>query len=95
MRYYTHDEIRAALARILGREPKEEVWERLVEEDYVREVWEETAEIDYLIVKYREFNRIPGACFSRQRGQLTPAPGGSDYRYCRTWLRDRRRLRKV
>ena len=59
MRYRTHDEIRAALARRLGHGPKEEVWNRLVEEDYVREVWEETAEIDYLEEKYREFERIP------------------------------------
>ena len=60
MRYYTFDEIRAALARRLGHGPKGEVWDRLVEEDYVREVWEETADIDYLKEKYREFNRIPG-----------------------------------
>ena len=59
MRYYTYDEIRAALARRLGHGPKEEIWDHLVEEDYVREVWEETAEIDYLEEKYREFNRIP------------------------------------
>ena len=56
---YAYDEIRAALARRLGREPKEEVWDRLVEEDYVRDVWLEIAEIDYLEEKYREFNRIP------------------------------------
>ena len=59
MRYYTFDEIRAALAFRLGHGPKEEVWDRLVEEDYVREVWEETAEIGYLEEKYREFNRVP------------------------------------
>ena len=60
MRYYTFDEIRAALACRLGHGPKEEVWDRLVEEDYVREVWEETAEIDWLEEKYREFNSVPG-----------------------------------
>ncbi len=60
MRYRTHDEIQAALARRLGHGTKEEVWDRLVDEDYVREVLEETAEIDYLEEKYREFNRIPG-----------------------------------
>ena len=59
MRHYTFDEIRAALARRLGHEPKEKIWDRLVEEDYVREVWEETAEPDYLEEKYREFERIP------------------------------------
>ena len=61
MRYYSFDEIRTALARKLGYRPKEEIWGRLVEEDYVREVLEETAEIDYLEEKYREFERIPGA----------------------------------
>ena len=55
MTYNSYDEIRAALARRLGHEPEEEVWGRLVEEDYVREVWEETAEIDYLEEEYREF----------------------------------------
>ena len=59
MIYYTNDEIRAALAHRLGREPKKEVWDRLVEEDYVREVWEETAQIDYLEKKYRQFARAP------------------------------------
>ena len=60
MRYHAYDEIRAALASRLGYGPKEQIWDRLVEEDYVREVWEETAEIDYLEEKYREFNRISG-----------------------------------
>ena len=56
---HDYDEIRLALARRLGHEPKEEVWNRLVEEDYVREVWLEIVEIDYLEEKYRDFNRIP------------------------------------
>ena len=60
MRYNSYEEIRSALARKLGHGPKEEIWDRLVEEDYVREVWEETAEIDDLEKKYREFNSIPG-----------------------------------
>ena len=70
MRYRTHDEIRAALARRLGHGPKEEVWNRLVEEDYVREVGEETAEIDYLEEKYRAFNRIPGFLFQPPRSAV-------------------------
>ena len=68
MIYPTLDEIREALARRLGREPKEEIWDRLVEEDYVREVWEETAEIDYLEVKYRQFARVPNVLLQPPRG---------------------------
>ena len=67
MRYYSFDEIRKALARKLSHRPKEEIWGRLVEEDYVREVLEETAEIDYLEEKYREFERIPGALLQPQK----------------------------
>ena len=74
MRYYANEEIRAALAHRLGREPKEEVWERLIEEDYVREVWEETAEIDYLVEKYREFNRIPGDLLQPQKSATDSDP---------------------
>ena len=59
MSVHTYDEIRAALARRLGHEPKEEIWDRLVNEAYVRDVWLEIAEIDYLEEKYREFNRLP------------------------------------
>ena len=54
-----YEEIRAELADRLGHEPKEEVWNRLVEEDYVREVWEETAKIEYLEENYHVFNRVP------------------------------------
>ena len=68
MIYPTLDEIREALARRLGREPKEEIWDRLVEEDYVREVWEETAEIDYLEVKYRQFARVPNVLLQPSKG---------------------------
>ena len=56
---HDYDEIRSALARRLGHEPKEAVWNRLVEDDHVREVWLDIAEIDYLEEKYCEFNRIP------------------------------------
>ena len=70
MRYYNFDQLRAALAHRLGHEPKDEIWDRLVEEDYVREVWEETAEIDYLKEKYREFNRIPGILLQPPRSAL-------------------------
>ena len=59
MNVQSYDEIRTALEGRLGREPKEEIWDRLVEEDYVREVWEETAAIDYLEKTYREFDRVP------------------------------------
>ena len=59
MRYRGDDEIRAALSRRLGHEPREEIWDRLLQEDYVREVWEETAGIKYLEEKYREFAPIP------------------------------------
>ena len=68
MRYCTYYEIRAALARRLGREPKEEIWERLVEEAYVRDVWLEIAEIDYLEEKYRQFARIPDVLLQPPRG---------------------------
>ena len=74
MRYYTFDEIRAALSRRLGREPKEEVWDRLVEEDYVREVLEETAEIDYLEEKYHEFVRIPGHLLQPLKSAIDSGP---------------------
>ena len=70
MRYRTYDDIRAALAGRLGHRPKEEVWDRLVQEDYVREVWEETAEIDYLKEKYLRFNRIPGLLLQPQRSAI-------------------------
>ena len=63
-----YDEIRAALAHRLGREPKAEIWDLLVERDYVREVWEETAEIDYLEDKYRQFARIPDVLLRPSRG---------------------------
>ena len=59
MSVHTYDGIRAALARRLGHEPTEEIWDRLVNEAYVRDVWLEIAEIDYLEEKYREFNRLP------------------------------------
>ena len=59
MSVHTYDEIRAALARRLGHEPKEEIWDHLVNEAYVRDVWLEIAEIDYLEERYREFNRLP------------------------------------
>ena len=59
MRCGIYEDIRAALALRLGHEPKEQIWDRLVQEDYVREVWEATAEIDYLEEKYREFSHIP------------------------------------
>ena len=70
MRYHTLDQVRAALAHRLGHEPKEEIWTRLVEEDYVREVWEETAEIGYLEEKYLEFNRIPGLLLQPKRTEI-------------------------
>ena len=70
MTYNSYDEIRAALARRLGHEPEEEVWGRLVEEDYVREVWEGTAEIDYLEEKYREFNRISRPLLQPQKSAI-------------------------
>ena len=74
MIYYLFDEIRAALAGRLGHEPKEEVWDRLVEEDYVREVWEETAEIDYLEEKYHEFSRIPVCLLQPTKGAIDSGP---------------------
>ena len=74
MIYHTYDEIRAALACRLGHGPKEEVWDRLVEDDYVREVWEETAEIDYLEEKYREFNRIPGRLLQPPKSAIDSGP---------------------
>lgn len=70
MIYATLDQIRAALTHRLGHEPKEEIWIRLVEEDYVREVWEETAEIGYLEQKYLEFSRIPGLMLQPQRAEI-------------------------
>ena len=70
MGYRTLDEIRAALSDRLGHVPRDEVWDRLVDEDYVREVWEETAEIGYLEEKYLEFNRIPGLLLQPQRTEI-------------------------
>ena len=70
MIYDTFDHVRAELAHRLGHEPKEEIWTRLVEEDYVREVWEETAEIGYLEHKYLEFGRIPGPLLQPQRSEI-------------------------
>ena len=54
-----YEEIKVALARRLGHEPKEEIWNRLVEEDYVRDVWLQIAEIDDLEKDYRQFSRMP------------------------------------
>ena len=54
-----YEEIKVALARRLGHEPKEEIWNRLVEEDYVRDVWLQTAEIHDLEKDYRQFSRMP------------------------------------
>jgi len=70
VRYSTLDEIRVALSDRLGHIPRDEVWDRLVDEDYVREVWEETAEIGYLEEKYLEFNRIPGLLLQPQRTEI-------------------------
>lgn len=70
MRCRTFDEIRAALADRLGHEPRDEVWHRLVDEDYVREVWEETADIGYLEEKYLEFSRMPGLLLRPQRSEI-------------------------
>ena len=80
LRYDTYDEIRAALARKLGHGPKGEIWDRLVEEDYVREVWEETAEIDDLEEKYREFNSIPRLLLQPPESEIDSPSGrlGSD-----------------
>ena len=74
MRYHTFDEIRASLACRLGHATKEEVWVRLVEEDYVREVLEETAEIDYLEEKYREFNRVPMRLLQPPKSAIDSGP---------------------
>ena len=54
-----YGEVRAALARRLGREPRAEIWDRLVEEAIVHDVWLEIVEIDYLEAKYREYSRVP------------------------------------
>ena len=55
----SYEEIKVALTRRLGHEPKEEIWNRLVEEDYVRDVWLQIAEIDGLEKDYRQFSRMP------------------------------------
>ncbi len=74
MIFTSYEEIRAALARRLSQGPKEEVWNLLVEEDYVREVWEETADIDYLEKKYLEFIRVPGGLLQPQRSAIDSGP---------------------
>ena len=74
MIYHSFDEIRAALSRKLGHEPKEEIWDRLLEEDYVREVWEETVEMDYLEEKYREFNRVPAGLLQPPKSAIDSGP---------------------
>ena len=61
MIYNGYDAIKVELTRRLGHEPQMEIWEYLVNEDYVREVLEQTAEIDYLEDKYRKLDRIPEA----------------------------------
>ena len=62
-----YEEIKVALARRLGHEPIEEIWNRLVEEDYVRDVWLQTAEIDDLEKDYRQFSRMPKILFRPPR----------------------------
>ncbi len=52
---HAYDNIRSELAGRLGREPREEVWNYLVEEAYVHDVWLEIEGIDYLEKKYRRF----------------------------------------
>ena len=74
MIFSDYAEIKAALARRLGHEPKKEVWARLVNEDYVREIWEETAEIEYLEEKYREFSRIPEGLLAPPRSAIDVGP---------------------
>ena len=74
MIYRDYNEIRVALARRLGHEPKEEIWDRLVTEDYVREVWLDIVEIDYLEGKYRKFNRIPDILLQPPRGATDSGP---------------------
>ena len=74
MRYSTYAEIRTALSRRLGHEPREEIWARLLDEDYVREVWEETAEIDYLADMYRQFARIPRSLIQPPKSAIESGP---------------------
>ena len=74
MTYHPFDEIRAALACRLGHEPKEEIWDRLVDEDYVREVWLQVAEIDHLEKNYRQFARVPDVLLKPPRGAADSGP---------------------
>ena len=74
MSVHAYDEIRAALAHRLGREPKEEIWDRLVEEAYVHDVWLEIDEIDDLEEKYREFNRVPEHLLQPPKNAIDSGP---------------------
>ena len=67
---HVYDGIWAALASRLGHEPKEEIWDRLVDEAYVRDIWLEIAEIDYLEEKYREFSLVPRHLLQPQKSSI-------------------------
>ena len=69
-----YDDIRAALAHRLGHDPKEEIWDRLVDEAHVQEVWLDIVEIDYLEEKYRQFAHYPEVMVQTTRSATDPGP---------------------
>ena len=74
MTYDTDDEIRGALAKRLGHEPKVKIWDRLVDEAHVWEVWLDIREIDYLEEKYHQFARSPEVMIQPTRSATDPGP---------------------
>lgn len=69
-----YEDIRIELSRRLGYEPNEEVWARLIDEDYVRETREQTAGIEYLEEKYHEFDRFQERLLEPEKSAIDIGP---------------------
>ena len=74
MIFYSDDEIRSTLARRIRHEPIQEIWDCLVDREYVREVREGTAEIDYLAKEYRRIRRKLRYLLTQSNGDIDVGP---------------------